>query len=141
MLIEIAVTSAPCGLKVRQKDSNKQESTSPRLVGKTKILDAVVDGKLPNDLNSASIFSKVIDHKLSNSSSGDLYMRYRMNFTDDPVQNHTPQFMDLGFSSINVLDESSGVSTPATIIRRPTYDAHYIAHHHVSGEVTAVGMS
>ena len=45
---------------------------SSGLGGNTQNLDAVVDENFPNDLDSASIFSKVIGHKLSNGSSDDL---------------------------------------------------------------------
>ena len=40
----------------------------PRLGWKIQKLDDVVDGKLPDDLDYMSIFSKVIGDKLSNGS-------------------------------------------------------------------------
>ena len=86
------------------------------MVGNTKKLDAVVNGKLPDDLDSASIFSKVIDHKLSSGSSDGLYLFCRTTFASDVVQTHTTKFMDLGFLTINASDESSGLSTPDTRI-------------------------
>ena len=92
-LIGTVSTSPPYGLNAIQKVANKWQSNSHGLVGHTPKLDAVVDGKLPNDLDSASIFSKVIVHKISDGSSGDLYLRCRMNFADDPVQTQIPQFM------------------------------------------------
>ena len=49
--------------------------------------------------------------------------------------------MDLRFSTINTLDESSCLSTPATRIQRPTDGSHWIEPNHVFGEATAVGMS
>ena len=64
-----------------------------------------------------------------------------MNFSADPVQTQTPQFMDLGFSDINAFYESSGLSTPATRIRSPIYGAHRSAPNSVSGETMAVGVS
>ena len=89
VLIEIVTTSPPCGINATQKVANKRQSTSPVLVGHTQKLDAVVDGKLPDNLYSASIFSKAISHKLSNGSSGDLYMGFRMKFSANPVQTQT----------------------------------------------------
>ena len=71
------------------------------MVGQTKKLDAVVDRKLPNDIDYASIFIKVIGHKLSGGSNGDLYTHCRMNFAAYPFQTQTPQFMDLTFLNIN----------------------------------------
>ena len=104
-------------------------------------MDAVVNGKLPNGLDSASIFSKVVGHKLSDGSIDDLYLRYRMNFVGDVIQTQTPQFMDLGLSTINALDESSVLSTPATRIKMSTGGSHWSALDNVFGEETAVGMS
>ena len=74
------------------------------MVGKNQKWYAVVAGKFPNDLYLMYIFSKVIGHKLSDISSSDLYTRCRMNFVGDPVQTQTPQFMDLGLSTINALN-------------------------------------
>ena len=116
VLIGIVATPPPCGLNARRQVENKRQSTSTALDGHTPKLDAVFDGKLPDDLDSASIFSKVICHKLSDSSSGDIYLRCRIDFASYPVQTQTPQFMDMGFSTINALDKSSGHSTPTTRI-------------------------
>ena len=89
---------------------------SPLLDSNTQKLDAVVDGKLPDDLDSASIFSKVIGHKISDGSSNDLYLRCRMNYTTDAVQTQVSQFMNLGLPLINTLDESGILSTTPTRI-------------------------
>ena len=104
-------------------------------------MDSVVDRKLPNDLDSASISSKVIGHNFSNGSIGDLYLRCIMIFATDNVQTQIKQVMDLGLSTINTLDESICLSTPATRIRRPTDGSHWIAPDHVFGEAIAVGTS
>ena len=85
VLLEIFSTSPPCGLDSIQHIENKRQSTSLGLVVQTQKLDAVVDRKLPGDIDSASIFSRVNGHKLSDKISGDLYMRCRMNLTGDPV--------------------------------------------------------
>ena len=111
------------------------------MVRQTKKVDAVVDKKLPGYLDSAIIFSKLIIHKLSNSSSSDLYTLCRMNFAADPVQTQALQFSYMGFSTINALDERSGISTPDTRIRRPTDDTYWSASNHVYGKTTAVGVS
>ena len=135
-LIGIFSTSPPCGLNRIKQVENKRQYNSTDLAENTRKMNAVIDGKLPNDLNSASIFSKVIGHKLSNGSSGDLYLHCRMNFADDPVQNQTPKFMDLGFLTINTFDERGDLSTIATRIQRPTDGSHWSASNHVFGEAT-----
>ena len=112
VLIGIIETAPHCDLNLSQEVGNKWQSTSPGLVRKSKKLDAVVDRKLPNNPDSASIFSKVIGDKLSDGSSRDLYTRCRMNLTSDPIQTKTPQFINLGISTIDALDKGSGISTP-----------------------------
>ena len=49
--------------------------------------------------------------------------------------------MDPGLLTINALDESRGLSTPATRIRSSVDGAHWSAPNHVFGETIAVGMS
>ena len=80
VLIGISATYPHCGLNTSQQVANKRQSTSPALVGHTQKLDAFVDGKLSGDLDSASIFNKVIAHKISDGSSVDLYTHSRMKF-------------------------------------------------------------
>ena len=140
-LIEIVANSPSCGLNAIQQVANKWQSTSPYLVGQTQKLDSAVDVNLTNDIGSASIFSKIIGHKLSDGSSSDLYMRSSMNFAADSVQTQTPQLMDLGFLTINALGESSGLSTTATRIQRPADGSYWSASDQFFGETTAVGVS
>ena len=96
---------------------------------------------MPDDLDSPSIFSKVIGHKLSDGSRDYLYLCCRMNFTADVVQNQASKFMNLGIPPINTLDESGVLGTPATRIRRLTDGYYYNSPDHFFGEVTVVGMS
>ena len=91
VLIGTVSTSSPCGLNASQQVANKRQSNTPNLVGQYQKLDAIVDRKLPDDLNSTSIFSNVIGHKLSNGSNGDLYLSFRMKFAVDTVQTQAPQ--------------------------------------------------
>ena len=68
-------------------------------------------------------------------------MRCRMNFTDDTVQTQTPQFKDLGLSTINALDKSSSLGTPAAIIQRYIYRSYWSAPDHFFIEAIGVGLS
>ena len=115
-LIIIVATSPHFFLNGSLHVFNKPQSTSPGLGRNNQNFDNVVDRKLPDDLNSASIFSQVIGFKLSDGSSSDLYLRCRMNFAGGVLQTQTPQFMDLGFSATNALGESIFLSTPDTRI-------------------------
>ena len=85
-IIRSVITSPPCVLSGSLKVAKKCQSTFPGLGKKTRKLDAAVNGKLPYDIDSASIFSKAIDHKLSDGSRDDLYSRCRTNFANDNVK-------------------------------------------------------
>ena len=64
-----------------------------------------------------------------------------MNLLEDPFQTKTTQFVDLGLTTINALDEGSGLSTPATRIKRPTDGAPLSGSNHIFVETTIVGVS
>ena len=137
-LIEIFATLPTCGLDTSLEIANKLHSSYPGLVGKNQNLVAVVDRKLPNDMDYAYIFSIVIGQNTSKGFSRDLYTRCRMNFADDPVQTQTPQFMNLGYSTINTSNERSALSTPATRILGHTNGSHCSTPYHVCGEAIEV---
>ena len=85
-MIVIIGTAPPCGINLSQQVVNKHQSTSLGLVRQSKILEAIVDGKLTNNLDSTSIFSKAICDKHSNCSRRDLFMRFRVNLAAYLVQ-------------------------------------------------------
>ena len=134
-------TTLPFGLSGSLRVAKKRQSTPPTVVRNSQNLDVIVDGNLPDDQDYASIFSKVIGHKLSNGSRDDLYFCYRMNFKSDVVQTEAPQFVDLEIPAINTLHESGVLGTPATSIRRPMYVSHWSMPYHLFGDATSVGMS
>ena len=86
VLIVIVGNLPHCGLNRILQVAKKRQSSPPTLVWNTQKLDTVVDGKLPEDMYSASIFSKVIGNKLSGNSKNDLYLRWKTNFAADPIQ-------------------------------------------------------
>ena len=111
------------------------------MVGNTQKLDAIVDLKLPNDMDYASIFSKVIGHKLYDGPSRDIYLRCRMNFANNPVQTQYPRFINMGLPAINTLNESDVLDNPDTRILGPVDGSHFSELDHVFSEATAFGMS
>ena len=111
-MIVIIVSSPPCGLNMIQEVGNERQSTFPGLVRQSQKLDAVVDRKLSNDWDLTSISIKEIGDKISEGSSWDLYMHSRIKFASDFVQTHILQFLDMGFLTINALDEVSELITP-----------------------------
>ena len=134
-------TTPPCVLNLIHEVGNKQQSNYPGLVRQSQKLDAVIDVNFTDNTNLTSIFSKVIGEKSSNGSIWYLYTRCRMNLAEDPVHTQTPQFIDLGLSKTNTLDEERGISTPDTRIRRTTDVSHCSAPNHIFGETTVVGVS
>ena len=116
VLIVIVATSSPYGLSMSLQVAKKRQPMSPGLDSNTQKMDAVVDEKLPDNLDSASIFSKAISHKISNGSRRDLYSGCRMNSVNDPVQTQAPNFMDMGLPAINTFNEIGVLSTPSTSI-------------------------
>ena len=104
------------------------------MVRNTQKLDAVVDGKLPDDLDSASISSRLIGHKLYDGSIDDLYLRCRMNFANYTFQTQDPHFMDMGLPEINTSNRNSVLNTPATRILRPMDGSHWTFTDHVFGK-------
>ena len=99
----------------------------------TQQLDAVVDVSLLDDLDSASISSKLIGLKKSDGSINEIYLRCRMNFANYPAQNQAPYLIDQGLPAINTLNESGALGNPITRIERPTDGSHWIAPDHGFG--------
>ena len=68
-------------------------------------------------------------------------MRCRMNFVEDTVQTQTPKLVDLGFLTINSLDEGNALSTLDTRIQSPADGSHCSAPDRVFGGTTSFGVS
>ena len=141
ILIEIVATSSPCGLSGNMEIAKKRQYTSSGLSGNIQKLNSFVDGNLTNNLDYASIFSKVSSHKLSDSYSGDVNLRFSMNFASDVVQTQATHFTDLGLPAINTLNERCVLGTPTTRIFRPMDGSHWNATDNIFGESVAVRMS
>ena len=60
-----------------------------------------------------------------------------MNLTHDAVLMESPNFMNLGLSSVHTLDEIGSVFIPTTRIGRPTDGLNWILPGHHIGEVAA----
>ena len=86
-------------------------------------------------------FSKVIVRKLFDESSADVYLHCGMNLTRDAVLAESPNFMNMGLSSVHASDELGSFSIFATIILRAIDGYKWIPPGHLIGEVTADRMS
>ena len=87
---------------------NIRQSATPDL-RKSNKLDTSIDGNFTNILVAPTIFTYVVSEKLSNSYIRDIYARVGMHLTEDPVNSVTPQLVDLGFSTVDVLDKGASI--------------------------------
>ena len=106
---------------------NKRQSTSPSINRNTQIFDAYVDGKLANDGDSMSIFSRLLGRELFHSPSADIFLRCRMDFKSNAIRTKATNFMDLGLPDVNMLYELNTFVAHATRIRMPAYGPHWYA--------------
>ena len=132
-IIVIIGTAPPCGLNMVQEVGDIRPFNSQDLVIQSQKSDATVNGKLYNNPDMTSVFSKVLGDKPSESSSWDLYIRCRMDLKSDLVQILTPRFVYLGLLTIDAPDKGR--------IWRPIDGDHWCVINHIFGETTAVGVS
>ena len=120
-----------------------QDNGSPRRyvvtqkVRNAEPLDASINGISYKHSDPAPTWSKVIGSKFSNKSRADVYSCCRKNLTSDTVLSESPNFMDLGLSSVNRTDELGSVFDPTTIIRSLTHGFNCLPHSHRISEATA----
>ena len=119
-------TDPPYGINVNPKIGNIRKSATPDLRDSDK-LDTSIDGNSTNNLVAPTIFTDVLSNKPSKSSSRGIYDRTGIHLTEDPVNSVTPQFVDLGFYTVEALDKGAGIWTPDTIFGGPTDVSHWSA--------------
>ena len=141
VIIGIVATSSSCSLSGSLQFAKKHQSMSLGLGCNTQKLDADVDGNIPNDMDSVSIFRKVIGYKLPGVSRRDLYLLCKMKFANALIKTQAPHFMDMGFLFINILNESGVLGTTVTRIQGPTFTYHWSEAYYVFGEATEDGIS
>ena len=117
---------------------NKRQSATPNLRNSDK-LDTSIDGNFTNNFVMPPIFTDLFSNKLSNISIQDLYACIGMHLAEDPINFVTPQFVDLGFSNVDALDNRASLWTPSTRVRGPADVSNWIIPVYVLGEITAVG--
>ena len=61
----------------------------PDLINSNK-LETYIDGQFTNNLVETPIFTEVLCDKLSDSSVQDIYMSFRMNLAEDPINIQAP---------------------------------------------------
>ena len=77
-------------------------------------MNTPIDRRLTNDSIYSSDRIKIIRHELYDSSSRDLYYRFRIGVATESVQPIGPQFMNHWLPTIDTLEENTGIWSPLT---------------------------
>ena len=102
-------------------------------------MNAVVGGKFSNDPIVSPVFTQLFSDEFSDSSIKDLYLRYVVRLTTDPVNPVAPQLVNHGLSAVNALNKVAGNWIPATRIRSLPCVIHWSAVDHAVGQSVSVG--
>ena len=115
-------------------------SLGPQEVRDAQTLDTSINGISGEHREPAQSFSNLISCKLSNGSRAYIYSLCRMNLTHDAVLTKSPNFVNLGLSSVHTSDELRSVFVPTTIIGNPTDGYNWLPPGYIVGKVTADRM-
>ena len=100
-------------------------------------LDTSVNGIDSKHRDPAPTWSKVIGRKFTDKSITNVNSRCRMNLTCNTVLPESPNFVNLGLSSVHTLDELGYVFIPTTIIGRDIDGSNWLPPGHCISKVTA----
>ena len=95
-----------------QDIDSPRRSIVPQEVRNAKPLETSIDGIYFKHRDPVLTRSKEIGSKFSNESISDVYLRCRMNLARDTVLTKSPNFMDLGLSSVHTTDELGSIFIP-----------------------------
>ena len=109
----------------------------PQEVRNAQPFDASVIGISSKHRDPAPTWSKVISHKLSDKFSTNVYSRCWMNHAHYTILAKSPNFNNLGLSSVHTSGELGSVFIPTTRIGRPSDGSNWLPPDHCIGEVTA----
>ena len=112
-------------------------SISPQEVRNAQLFDTSINGFFSEHRDPALTLSNAISRKFSNESSADIYLSCRMNLTRNTVLAKSPNFMNLGLSSVHTLDELRSVFITTTRIIMLAYGSNWLPPGHRIGKVTA----
>ena len=101
-------TFPTCGLNGSPNIGNIRKFATPDFRDSDK-LDTSIDGKFANNLVAPPILIDLLSDKISNSSSWDLYACIGMHPAAYHINFVTPQFVHLGFYTVDSLDKVAGL--------------------------------
>ena len=136
-----------CGTNVSPTRTGIQEIVRPKRptgsveVRNTQMFNTSINGNSAKKEDPTPTFSKLIGRELSHDSRVDIYLRCPVNFTHYAVGTESPNFMNLGISSVHTSDELRSFIIPDTRITRPVDGSNWILSGHLIGEVTESRMS
>ena len=87
---------------------NKRKSSTPDLRDSNKLVISI-DIKFTNNLVAPTIFTDLVREKLSNNSSRAIYACVGIHLSEDITSSVAPQFVDLGFYTVDSLDILVGI--------------------------------
>ena len=109
-----------------QNIEGPRRSIMPQVVRNADPLDASVNIIPSKHRYPTPTWSKVIGRKFTNEYSADLYERSRMNFVSDTVLSESPDFTDLGMSSVDTTGELGSVFSHTTRIGLATHGSYWL---------------
>ena len=130
----------PISIRIQEIEGIRR-SIIPQEVRNSEPLDASINRISSKHRDLVPNWSKLIGRKFTNESSADVYARCRVNLASDTVLSESPNFMDLGLSSVDTTDELGSVFSPTTRIGLATHGYNWILHIHRISEATADRVS
>ena len=130
--------SVPLIIIWSQKIEGPRRTIIPQEVRNTEPLNAPINIITSKHTGTTPTWSKVIHSKaFTKESRTNVYTRIQMNFARDTVLSKSPNFMDLGLSSINTTDELGSVFASTTRIGSAMHGPGWLLHSHCIIEAIA----
>ena len=109
-----------------QKIGDPRGAIIPKEVMSADPLNASIDIIPSKHRDPTPTWIEVIGSKFINKSITNIYAHIRMNFASDTVFSKSPNFMDLGLSSVDTTDELRSVFTTTTRIDSENHESYWI---------------
>ena len=124
-----------------QDITSPRRSIGPQWSKDAQPLDTSINVIYSKHRDPEKTWSKVIGRKFTVESSTYVNSRCRMNLTRDTILTESPNFVNMGLSSVHISDELGSIFILNTRVRRQTYGSNLILTVHRIGEVTADRVS
>ena len=102
----------------------------PQEVRNAKPLDAYINRVPSKHRDTMPTWSKVFGRKFTNESSADVYARCQMNLVSDTILSQSPNFVDFGLSSVDIMYELGSIFASTTRIGSVTHRSDCLPRRH-----------